>query len=73
MFDVFLPQLLTYPNPKDPLNIMAAELLLKSPVEYGKMVREYVSKFAMERSENALDSPSSDSEPDLSDLSEDED
>ena len=73
VFDVFLPQLLTYPNPKDPLNILAAELLLKSPVEYGKRVREYVSKFATERSEKSLDSPSSDSEPDLSELSEDED
>ena len=73
VFDVFLPQLLTYPNPKDPLNVQAAELLLRSPVEYGERVREYVTKFATDSSEDPLNSPSSESEPDLSDLSGDED
>ena len=70
MFDVFLPQLLTYPNPKDPLNVQAAELLLKSPEEYGERVREYVTHFATDNSEDPLDSPSSESDLDLSDLSD---
>jgi len=72
VFDVFLPQLLTYPNPKDPLNVQAAELLLKSPEEYGERVREYVTNFATDSSEDPLDSPSSESDLDLSDLSDNE-
>jgi ubiquitin-conjugating enzyme E2 H len=46
IFDVFLPQLLMYPNPTDPLNPEAAALMLKDPPRYDKKVKEYVSKFA---------------------------
>ena len=38
VFDVFLPQLLLYPNPKDPLNGAAAYLLLKDPEQYKQKV-----------------------------------
>merc|ERR1712196_551749 len=34
VFSVFLPQLLRYPNPSDPLNGEAAALLLKDPKSY---------------------------------------
>lgn len=34
VFDTFLPQLLLYPNPTDPLNNEAATLLLRSPDQY---------------------------------------
>ena len=46
IFDVFLPQLLHDPNPKDPLNGEAASLLLKDPEKYKSRVKEYVKKFA---------------------------
>ena len=46
VFDVFLPQLLLYPNPTDPLNGEAAALLMRDPTGYQQRVREYVQKYA---------------------------
>lgn len=46
VFDVFLPQLLRYPNPSDPLNGEAAALLLREPDRYNRRVKEYVAKYA---------------------------
>lgn len=48
VFESFLPQLLTYPNPVDPLNGDAAALYLHKPEEYKAKVREYVKKYANE-------------------------
>jgi ubiquitin-conjugating enzyme E2 H len=39
VFDVFLPQLLRYPNPNDPLNGEAANLLLRDAEKYNDRVR----------------------------------
>lgn len=73
IFESFLPQLLTYPNPTDPLNGDAAATYLHRPEEYKKKVAEYVKRYA---SEEALrsDAPpvSSSSESSMSDYSEDE-
>jgi hypothetical protein len=47
IFEIFLPQLLSYPNSKDPLNIDAANLINLSIEEYNKMVKFYVQKYAV--------------------------
>jgi ubiquitin-conjugating enzyme E2 H len=48
IFEVFLPQLLAYPNPMDPLNSEAASLLLRDKEAYAAKVKEYVQQFATE-------------------------
>lgn len=40
--ETFIPQLLTYPNPDDPLNIEAARLLSENVEEFNKKVRQYI-------------------------------
>jgi len=46
IFEVFLPQLLRYPNPNDPLNGEAAALLMRHPKDYEAKVRDYVKMYA---------------------------
>ncbi|KAF2203585.1 hypothetical protein GQ43DRAFT_429753 [Delitschia confertaspora ATCC 74209] len=46
IFEVFLPQLLRYPNPTDPLNGEAAALMMREPKSYEAKVKEYVQKYA---------------------------
>jgi ubiquitin-conjugating enzyme E2 H len=56
IFDVFLPQLLHYPNPTDPLNGEAAALLMREPAAYEAKVKEYVSRYATKAAaDNAQD------------------
>lgn len=47
IFSIFLPQLLLYPNPADPLNGHAAALMFKEPEAYKAKIREHVKKHAM--------------------------
>nr|XP_029118584.1 ubiquitin-conjugating enzyme E2 5 isoform X4 [Elaeis guineensis] len=41
IFEVFLPQLLLYPNPADPLNGDAASLMLKDQQQYEQKVKAF--------------------------------
>lgn len=53
IFEVFLPQLLIYPNPADPLNSEAASLLLRDKEAFAATVLDYVKKYASEESSTA--------------------
>lgn len=46
IFEVFLPQLLLYPNPSDPLNGDAASLMMKDRKQYELKVKEYLERYA---------------------------
>ncbi|CAN1189763.1 Ubiquitin-conjugating enzyme E2 5 [Linum perenne] len=46
VFEVFLPQLLLYPNPSDPLNGEAAALMMRDRTAYDQRVKEYCGKYA---------------------------
>ncbi|KAF4309137.1 hypothetical protein GTA08_BOTSDO01946 [Botryosphaeria dothidea] len=58
IFEVFLPQLLRYPNPTDPLNGEAAALLMREPKSYDAKVREYVNKYASKEAADDADEDS---------------
>lgn len=62
VFESFLPQLLTYPNPTDPLNGDAAAMYLHKRDEYNIKVKEYVKKYATEEALRGADDNESDSD-----------
>ncbi|MCO5558459.1 hypothetical protein L7F22_012042 [Adiantum nelumboides] len=59
VFEVFLPQLLLYPNPTDPLNGEAAALMMRDHDLYKRKVKEYCETFA--KPENISNEPEQDS------------
>merc|ERR1712126_719156 len=72
IFECFLPQLLTYPNARDPLNGEAAGLYLTGPEDYKEKVEDNVKKFATEQVMDEDENISMSSESSLSDLSDDD-
>ena len=52
IFEEFLPQLLLYPNPSDPLNQEAADLYLKHKKNYDEKVKKYVILYAGKKNES---------------------
>lgn len=45
ILEVFIPQLLTYPNPSDPLNTKAAQLFINDKKKFDSKAEEFVSKY----------------------------
>lgn len=74
VFEVFLPQLLLYPNPTDPLNGEAASLLLREPERFKQKVKEYIARYASDpnpsaKSDDMDEDEDTQSDVTLSDLS----
>ncbi|CAG03405.1 unnamed protein product, partial [Tetraodon nigroviridis] len=74
IFESFLPQLLAYPNPIDPLNGDAAALYLHQPEDYKHKIKEYIQRYATEEALKEQEEAGGDSssESSMSDFSEDE-
>uniref|UniRef100_A0A7N0TN41 E2 ubiquitin-conjugating enzyme n=1 Tax=Kalanchoe fedtschenkoi TaxID=63787 RepID=A0A7N0TN41_KALFE len=64
VFEVFLPQLLLYPNPSHPLNRDAARLMIKEPKQYEQKVKEYCERYAKQET---VTTENDDEEEDISD------
>jgi len=69
IFEVFLPQLLAYPNAADPLNSDAAALMLENPKKYSEKVKEYVCKYAKINKTSMQDNPSTANDMDMMEVS----
>lgn len=73
IFETFLPQLLMYPNPSDPLNGEAAALMMREPDRYKAKIKDYVKKYAtleamLAAGNNESDEGSTSSESEMSDM-----
>jgi ubiquitin-conjugating enzyme E2 H len=70
VFETFIPQLLLYPNPSDPLNGEAAALHMRDPTAYNRKVKEYVQRFAKPEDVTRLGAPNGNQMEESSDESD---
>ncbi|KAK8559473.1 hypothetical protein V6N13_026895 [Hibiscus sabdariffa] len=70
IFEVFLPQLLLYPNPSDPLNGDAASLMMKDQKQYDQQVKEFCERYA--KKENITKATSDEETDDDEDVTDEE-
>lgn len=72
IFENFLPHLLRYANPSDPLNTEASNLMTKDESKYTQTVKEYVARYAKnisnEDEDNDMNNDSDDDDDELSDV-----
>lgn len=68
IFEVFLPQLLRYPNPSDPLNGEAAALLMREPKNYDAKVKDYVQRYATKEKADEAGSEEDEDDDEMSDI-----
>ncbi|EFJ24643.1 ubiquitin-conjugating enzyme 5, E2 [Selaginella moellendorffii] len=62
VFESFLPQLLLYPNPSDPLNGEAGSLMMRDKERYEQKVKEYCERYAKPKDAQTAVEESSDGE-----------
>ncbi|TIA83330.1 hypothetical protein E3P92_01790 [Wallemia ichthyophaga] len=67
IFEVFLPQLLRYPNPSDPLNGEAAALSMRDAQSYETKVKDYIQRFALPENVKLDQDNDDDSDVEISD------
>ncbi|KAF3775672.1 Ubiquitin-conjugating enzyme E2 5 [Nymphaea thermarum] len=67
VFEVFLPQLLLYPNPTDPLNSDAASLMMRDKQQFEQKVREYCERYAKKEHITKVVEESSDDDDEATD------
>ncbi|KAH9742086.1 UBC core domain-containing protein [Citrus sinensis] len=70
IFEVFLPQLLLYPNPSDPLNGDAASLMMKDRKQYEQRVKEYCERYAKKENISSINSEETDEDISNEDISD---
>lgn len=70
IFENFLPHLLRYANPSDPLNTDASNLMNKDINQYNETVKIYVQRYARDKTicEKTEDEDANDDEDELSDV-----
>ncbi|KAL9458459.1 hypothetical protein AB3S75_007341 [Citrus x aurantiifolia] len=70
IFEVFLPQLLLYPNPSDPLNGDAASLMMKDRKQYEQRVKDYCERYAKKENISSINSEETDEDISNEDISD---
>lgn len=68
VFEVFLPQLLLYPNANDPLNGAAASLYLRDQASFNSTVKAHVAKHASPQAHQEQEDCAMDIDDELSSL-----